>query len=169
MARISDIRRPVLTDERYSGLSTAEANREYERDLLLYEQTIAMQQLMVKQNFLENFNNNNLVMYNFDDLDDIDDEIAVKKYEKRVSKKKQIKQLESAISDIKYHSDMTILCTVFIILLAICNIPMQIIPNTIAIVICALTPFIIELYYCLTLNSLKKQLARLKGKKKSKK
>ena len=64
---------------------------------------------------------------------------------------------------------MTILCTVFIILLAICNIPMQIIPNTIAVVICTLTPFIIELYYYLTLNSLKKQLARLKGKKKSKK
>ena len=169
MSGISNIRRPVLTDERYSGLSTAEASREYERDLLLYEQAVAMQQLIIKQNFEENFNDKNLVMYNCDDIDEVDDEIAIKKYEKRVSKKKQIKQLESAISDIKYHSDMTILCTVFIILLAICNIPMQIIPNTIAVVICTLTPFIIELYYYLTLNSLKKQLARLKGKKKSKK
>ena len=169
MSGISNIRRPVLTDERYSGLSTAEASREYERDLLLYEQAVAMQQLIIKQNFEENFNDKNLVMYNCDDIDEVDDEIAIKKYEKKVSKKKQIEQLESAIYDTKYHFDITILCTVFIILLAICNIPMQIIPNTIAIVICALTPFIIELYYCLTLNSLKKQLARLKGKKKSKK
>ena len=71
MARISDIRRPILTDERYSGLSTAEASREYERDLLLYEQTVAMQQLIIKQNFEENFNDKNLVMYNCDDIDEI--------------------------------------------------------------------------------------------------
>lgn len=169
MSGISNIRRPILTDERYSGLSTAEASREYERDLLLYEQAIAMQQLTIKQNFEENFNDKNLVMYNCDDIDEVDDEVAIKKYEKKVSKKKQIEQLESAIYDTKYHFDMTILCTIFVILLAICNIPMQIIPNTIAVVICALTPFIIELYYCLTLNNLKKQLAKLKGNKKSKK
>lgn len=143
--------KPSMLDYRYNGLDMNELRREYERDLMLYEQTKALQKMANTSDF--RFDVNELSMY---DLEFEGSDLEVEyKYEKYCNLQKRKDEIKSYISTVESINNTHILVGILLILLEICNIPVPVIPHWAAFLLILFIPLLVKAIHENKLRKLK--------------